>query len=384
VSLILRVLPCLFLIVQGCASFQTAEPLPSDLSRDNAGGVIDTWHRLSDAEIQNRVVSLLPAGVDEPLSWAEDLQSVYQSLGIPSAASTYCATIAVVQQESSFTAQPAVPGLSKIVRRELNERASRFLIPQVLLNKALERTSPNGRTYNQRIDSLRTEKQLNDLFQDLLSELPFGQSWLEDFIPVRTGGPMQVSVEFAQEHADKHGYPYTVKRSIRDEVFSQRGGLYFGTAILLDYPVTYSKPIYRFADFNAGQYASRNVAFQDAINQLTDQDLMLDGDLLIYRGKRPSLSASEVELTLRQLSSQLALSNEEIREDLLLEKKAEFSDSKLYNRLFRLAELKTGRVLPREKLPVIQLKSPKITQKLSTAWFANRVNVRYHDCMARR
>ncbi|MCR2746535.1 DUF1615 domain-containing protein [Limnobacter parvus] len=383
-TLLLRVLPLLVLIVQGCASVQKADPLPSDLSADKSGRTVDSWNNLSDSEIQGRVLRLLPPGVDQPRSWAEDLQSVYQALGIPSAASTYCATIAVVQQESSFNAQPVVPGLSKIVRAELNERASRFLIPQTLLNKALARTSPTGHTYNQRIDALRTEKQLNDLFQDLLSELPFGRSWLEDFIPVRTGGPMQVSVAFAQDHADENDYPYPVLGSIRDEVFSQRGGLYFGSAILLDYPVAYTKPVYRFADFNAGRYASRNVAFQAALNLLTKQKLALDGDLLIYKGKRPSLTASQVEMSVRELAVELGLTEKEIRDDLLLEKSAEFSDSKLYNRLFRLAEVKTGRVLPREQLPVIQLKSPKITRKLSTAWFANRVETRYNDCMARR
>lgn len=379
-----RLLPLFFLIVQGCASVQKAEPLPSDLSKDDAGRQVDSWHGLSDSEIQGRVLRLLPPGVEQPETWAQDLQLVYQALGIPSAASTYCATIAVVQQESSFNAQPVVPGLSKIVRTELNERASRFLIPQALLNKALERTSPTGRTYNQRIDALRTEKQLNDLFQDLLSELPFGQSWLEDFIPVRTAGPMQVSIAFAQAHADENDYPFPVEKNIRDEVFTQRGGLYFGSAILLDYPATYTKPVYRFADFNAGRYASRNVAFQAALNVLTKQKLVLDGDLLIYRGKRPSLTASQVELSVRELAVELGLNEKEIRDDLLLEKSAEFSDSKLYNRLFRLAEVKTGRVLPREQLPVIQLKSPKIIRKLSTAWFANRVDTRYNDCMARR
>lgn len=377
-------LPLLFLIVQGCASVQKAEPLPSDLSRDHSGGQIGSWNELSATEIQGRVLRLLPPGVKQPESWAQDLQSVYQALGIPSAASTYCATIAVVQQESSFNAQPVVPGLSKIVRAELNARASKFLIPQTLLNKALERESPTGRTYDQRIDALRTEKQLNDLFEDLLSELPFGQSWLEDFIPVRTAGPMQVSIEFAQAHADENGYPFPVQGNIRDEVFTQRGGLYFGSAILLDYPVNYTKPVYRFADFNAGQYASRNVAFQVAINQLTNGNLSLDGDLLVYRGKRPSLVASQVELSVRELAPALRLSEQEIREDLLLEKSVGFADSRLYNRVFRLLEEKTGQIASREKLPEIQLKSPKITRKLSTAWFANRVDVRYRECMARR
>lgn len=384
VSVPFRVLPLLILLFQGCASLEKADPLPSDLSVDNTGRAVGSWQGLSSTEIQNRVLRLLPSGVKQPELWAADLQSVYQTLGIPNAASTYCATIAIVQQESSFNAQPVVPGLAKIVHAELNDRASRFLIPQALLNKALERQSPNGQNYKRRIDALRTEKQLNDLFQDMLSELPFPRGWLEDFIPVRTGGPMQVSVAFAQEYAAEHEYPYPITESIRDEVFSQRGGLYFGSAILLDYPVKYTKPVYRFADFNAGRYASRNVAFQSALSKLSDQPLVLDGDLLIYRGKRVALTASQVELKLRSIAPVLELSESEIRDDLHLEKSSGFADTRLYNRVFRMAEIKVGRLLPREQLPVIQLQSPKISRKLSTAWFAKRVETRYWDCMARR
>ena len=64
-------------------------------------------------------------------------------------------------------------------------------------------------------------------------------------------------------------------------------------------------------------------------------------------------------------------------------KNFEFEDTQLYARVFALAEKAEGRPLPRAVLPGIALKSPKITRKLTTAWFAKRVDERYQRCMAR-
>ena len=39
--------------------------------------------------------------------------------------------------------------------------------------------------------------------------------------------------------------------------------------------------------------------------------------------------------------------------------------------------------VPRAIVPGIRLQSPKITRKLTTEWFAKRVNDRYKNCLAR-
>ncbi|MBL8419847.1 MAG: DUF1615 domain-containing protein [Dechloromonas sp.] len=360
-------------IVAGCAG--TGEPLP--------GGTAAVGAPPSGPEIRAMVVRLIPASVRDRSGWADDLYSAFSSLDLPHAPQVYCAAIAIIEQESSFQADPVVPKLPDIVWRELEQRGRRYGIPKLLIAAALLKTSPDGRSYSQRIDTLRTEKQLNALFEDMIAELPAGKTLFAGYNPVRTGGPMQVSIAFAEEFARERSYPYPVSHSIRDEVFSRRGGLYFGSAILLDYPAPYDDVVYRFADFNAGRYSSRNAAFQAAVARVSGKPLALDGDLLLYRDGKPQEQPSAVEGALQTLSGKLPLSLRDIRRDLLLEKSAGFGQSPLFAHLFVLAEQAAGSVLPRQTMPQIELKSPKFTRKLTTEWFARRVEGRYRTCLTR-
>jgi hypothetical protein len=338
---------------------------------------------LTEREIRAMVVRLIPANVKDRNGWAGELQATFSSLGLPHAPQVYCAAIAVIEQESTFQADPVVPGLPDIVWREMEERGHRYGIPKLLISAAMLKNSPDGRSYSKRIDNLKTEKQLNDLFQDMITELPFGKRLFADYNPVRTGGPMQVSVAFAEDFAREKAYPYPVPRSIRDEVFTRRGGLYFGSAILLDYPAPYDDVVYRFADFNAGRYSSRNAAFQAALARLSGKPLTLDGDLLRYQGGKAVAETSSVENALLALAGKLRLSPREIRRDLLLEKTAAFGQSPTFTRTFGLADQNAGRPVSRQVMPQIDLKSPKISRKLTTEWFARRVEGRYRDCLKR-
>ncbi|MNR50309.1 hypothetical protein D3C85_1698130 [compost metagenome] len=90
------------------------------------------------------------------------------------------------------------------------------------------------------------------------------------------------------------------------------------------------------------------------------------------------------ELAVRTLGKQLDMRNPTIRDQLEEGNTLAFENSKLYQRVFALAEKAEGRPLPRAVLPGIVLQSPKITRKLTTAWFAKRVDERYQRCMARR
>jgi hypothetical protein len=236
--------------------------------------------RISPAQARSLIVRLLPPQVKDREGWATDVYAAFAALDLEPSAEGFCATFAVAEQESGFVVDPAVPGLASIAWREIDARAARFGLPRRVVHAALATTSPNGRSYAQRIDAAKTERDLSETYEDLIGVLPLGRRLLADKNPVRTGGPMQVSIAFAEAHARQRPYPYPVAGTLRREVFTRRGGMYFGIAHLLDYEATYDRALYRFADFNAGHYASRNAAFQRALAEVSGIPLALDGDLV--------------------------------------------------------------------------------------------------------
>ena len=331
----------------------------------------------SPEQVRARVVQLLPASIADRQGWATDIQAAFAAQGLAPSDENLCSVLAVAEQESNFQADPPVPGLAKIASTEINRRASKLHIPEFVVRSALNISSANGKTYNQRLDAARTEGQLSAIFDDFIGMVPLGKSLFGNLNPVHTGGPMQVSIAFAQKQA--RDYPYPVAGSIRQEVFTRRGGMYFGIAHLLGYPVDYTQSLYRFADFNAGWYASRNAAFQNAVSQLSGIPLALDGDLTVPG----SYALGSTERAARALGKQLDLSDNAIRNQLLKGDRLEFDQTDLYRRVFAMADRQQGKPLPRAVLPGITLQSPKITRTLTTAWFAKRVDERRQRCMNR-
>jgi hypothetical protein len=272
--------------------------------------------------------------------------------------------------------------LPGIARREIDARAAKLGVPQLLVSAALHLPSPTGQSYDERLDKVSTERQLSEIFEDFIGMVPLGARLFADWNPVRTGGPMQVSVAYAESHAKNRKYPYPVPTNIRREVFTRRGGLYFGTAHLLDYHAPYDDMLYRFADYNAGHFASRNAAFQNALQIAAKTTLALDGDLLIPGN--PIERPSNTELAVRKIASRIDRDDRDIRDDLEKSDGDEFERTKTYRRVFELAEQLRGKSVPRAVVPHIRLQSAKITRNLTTQWFATRVNDRYRQCLARR
>lgn len=347
----------LLLTLAGCAAPRPEEPRPS--------------------EVRAQIVRLMPARIPDRQGWATDIYAAFAAQDIPPTTENLCAVLAVTEQESTFQVDPPVPGLAKIARKEIDRRAAQLRIPELLVRTALGLESSGGKSYSERLGAVRTEKELSAIFEDFIGMVPLGRQLFGRLNPVQTGGPMQVSIAFAESRA--RDYPYPVEGSIRQEVFSRRGGLYFGIAHLLSYPASYTRPLYRFADFNAGWYASRNAAFQNAVSLASGIPLELDGDLILHGSFTPGAT----ELAVRSLDRELDMGNTAVRRALEQGDRLDFEDTRLYKRVFALAERLEGKALPRALLPGIKLQSPKITRNLTTAWFAKRVDERHRRCMAR-
>ena len=352
---------CIVALAAGCAT-----PAPPRAQR-------------APEDVHAQLLRLLPNHVADKEGWARDIQTPFRVLDIPPSTENLCAVLAVTEQESGFNADPPVAGLPTIARQEIDRRAARMGVPQLAVNAALRLTSADGRSYGERLRNVRSERELSELYQELIARVPLGARFLAGANPVRTAGAMQVGIDYAQRHAREHPYPYSGAAAIRDEVFTRRGGMYFGIAHLLDYPNSYQRHLYRYADYNAGHYASRNAAFQAAVAAASGIALALDGDVLLEGGNK----VGATEQAVRSLGPQLGLSDARIRDDLQLGDRFEFERTQTYERVFALAERAGGKPLPRAVVPTIALESPKITRKLTTAWFADRVERRYRNCINR-
>jgi len=269
---------------------------------------------VTSAQAHEFIDASLPREVTDRAGWEADIYAGFTALAVPPTKANSCAVAAVIEQESGFRVDPVIPGLPAIAWREIDERAAGAGVPSVIVHGVLQLNSPTGRSYSDRIDSARTEKELSDVFEDFIDSVPMGRTLFAEHNPIRTRGPMQVHVLFAEKFAKEKTYPYPVKRSIADEVFTRRGGIYFGIAHLLDYDAPYDRYLYRFADFNAGQFASRNAAFQHAVSVATGTRLVADGSLLPPEGLFGNTGATEKAV--RALSPRLKLSDAAIHDAL--------------------------------------------------------------------
>jgi len=68
----------------------------------------------TSVEQVTRLIRLAEKNVDDPRGWATDILDVLQLQRFDRSKENACAVIAIVDQESGFVADPAVPGLGRI------------------------------------------------------------------------------------------------------------------------------------------------------------------------------------------------------------------------------------------------------------------------------
>ncbi|MEZ4241902.1 MAG: DUF1615 family protein [Myxococcota bacterium] len=329
--------------------------------------------------------------------WATDVRDALVSARRSPDADAVCQVLAIVEQESTYRADPAVPGLGKIARSEIEAKLSLLGPLSDLGIDWLLSPVPEGATqsFSDRLDAVKTERDLDRLFRDLVAyhqgRVPGLQEAsatllagrIERLNPVTTAGSMQVSVSFAQEMGTREGVP---PETVRELLYTRTGGLHYGVARLFAHDAEYDKAIYRFADYNAGLYASRNAAFQTQLAELMGVELAPDGDLMAWTDAgRPSHTDSHTLGTLLAWRAVHApdLEERQLRRDVRLEKTHELESTETWRRIRAAWKEKTGKEPAYARLPDVTLQSPKITKQRTTAWFAQSVDRRYQDCLKR-
>jgi hypothetical protein len=374
----------LWLVISGCVSVSATvrRPLPQ-LSTE-------------------QVAALVPASTPEREGWAQDVHDALSAQSLGMDVRSVCSVLAVIEQESGYRADPPVPGLSRIVRERLKKETERFgplgegALHEVLQQKAIGHDD----TFDARIDHAKTERDVDRIFRDLLATYQarhpttyaaanllgelFTSRSLEDMDPITTAGSMQVSVRFAQQLASKKLELSAAQ--LREELYTRRGGVFYGAARLLGYEASYDDPVYRFADYNAGLYASRNASVQSALTRLTGLPLAMDGDLLSYDAQaRPKDEDSQSLRALLAFRSTFApdLSERQLRRDVLHEKERAFEQTDTWAALTKAFLRVTGRPMAPAVIPTVIIRSPKMKSERSTAWYAASVDRRFKACLGR-
>lgn len=349
-------------------------PLASFASDSNAANFMPA-RTLSERE----VASLIPARVRDRDDWSRDILRALSNQNLSASSDNVCAVLSVIQQESGYDPKPKTKNMMHVTERAMKGKFG--TVGALGIRAALDAKLDSARkiSYWQRIEKAKSEYDVDHALHDFSTR--FGASGTYGkYDPFTTVGSMQVSVRFAQDQPMLQGQG---EWQIREFLYTRYGGMYFGTLRLLGYPAGYDKAIYRFADYNVGMYASRNVAVQQQVARLTGRRLALDGDLLRYGKNGAAVNeVGESEWAIVQVAGRYApnLDSRAIRNDLLLEKTMAFENTKTYLAIKQAYQAKYGDA-PYARLPEIEIKSPKITSRFTTPQFARRVNKRYVDCL---
>lgn len=347
--------------------------------------------------VEQITAKIRPDVKSDRTGWAVDVREALLAARVSPDADAVCQVLGIVEQESGYEPDPRVPGLSKIARTEIEARLSLLGPLSEMGVDWLLSPVPAGsdRSFAEQLDAVRTERDLDRLFRDLMAhhqgQIPGLQEAsatlfnrrMERMNPVTTAGSMQVSVSFAQDLGAREGIP---AETVRELLYTRTGGLRYGVARLFAHQADYEAPVYRFADFNAGLYASRNAAFQEQLAKVMALELAPDGDLMAWTDAgKPSRTDGESMKALLAWRAVHApdLEERQLRRDVRLEKTREFEQTDTWRKLRATYAEKFDEEPIYARLPDVSLESPKLTKDRTTAWFAQSVDRRYKECLKR-
>lgn len=312
-----------------------------------------------------------------------------------------CAVLAIIEQEFGFVANPTVPNLARIVDAKLDELGRKLgPVGRPVIDRLLEGKAPGNReSFSTRLKKVKTEKDLDIVFRDLVAyyraQFPraaataevagalFAGENVDDLNPVTTAGSMQVSVRFAAEFGAQRGL---TREEVRDALYTREGGVEFGTARLFAHEAGYTRYLYRFADYNAGVYASRNAALREQVSVLVGTPLVPDGDILAY-GRGGGVLGVDTQSLAALLAFRAAfapaLSERDVRNDARKEKLLDFESTDTHRAVKRVFQGRQGTAPDYARLPRVTLESPKLARNRTTAWFAESVDRRFRACLTR-
>ena len=363
------------------------------------------WSNGKEPEMEaEQIKKVIPARVNDRQSWAQDIFDIMQELSIPKTKQNVCSVVAVVDQESNFVADPTVPGLGEKAVQEINSRLKEKFeaklgetiggtVAEYFEDVLKNQPSPEN-NYMSQMRKVKTERELDLLYRQIFDYMSkhyhvsaltgaaklVGQDIGEKMNPITTLGSMQVHINYAKEHKRQSGSI----AELRNDLYTQYGGLYYGIHRLMKYPADYDKAIYRFADYNSGMYSSRNAAFQRMLNAMTKTEINLDGDLLLYTKNgdiKATQSQTEKELIAIFAQNNILVTPRQIRSDLKKEKEKSFEDTQTYLAVQKLYQNKTKKEPIYATMPQVVISGPKLSRDYNTNWFASRVNGRYETCM---
>lgn len=363
------------------------------------------WSSDKDPEMEaDQIRKVIPARVNDRESWSQDIFDIMQELSIPKTKQNVCSIVAVVDQESNFVADPTVPGLGAKAVEEINSRLKEKFEAKLgekiggtvagYFEDVLKNQPSPENNYMSQMRKVQTERELDLLYREIFDYMAqhyhvsaltgaaklVGQDIGEKLNPITTLGSMQVHINYAKEHKRKAGGI----AELRNDLYTQYGGLYYGIHRLMEYPADYDEAIYRFADYNSGMYSSRNAAFQKMLGALTEAVISLDGDLLLYNKDgdvRSTQSQTEKELIAVFAQNNVLVTPRQIRADLKKEKEKKFEDTQTYLAVQKLYQKKTNKEPMYAVMPQVVISGPKLSRDYNTNWFASRVNGRYEQCM---